>query len=203
MTLDDISDLLALCANYDGRQVTENTAPAWLLLLEDIPAGDGASAVREHYRTSTKWIMPADIVAHHEKLVAGRVVEQARMSPPKCWGRGCDVQYVTSQVPGSHWAYPDKPHAAGCNAMQGLLEFTPEGRSRLNGAGEVVHDGPPTWSVMPEDDPAGFDELAYAAEQQRMAEALDRGGTPWALPPGPVPDLLSRLAVEPDGEIVD
>ena len=57
MTLDDITDLLGLCAQFDGRQMGKDTPAAWLLLLEDIPAEDAAEAVRTHYRTDRRWIM--------------------------------------------------------------------------------------------------------------------------------------------------
>jgi len=170
MTLDDITDLLGLCAQYDGRELGDDTAAAWLLLLEDIPAADAASAIREHYRTDRRWIMPADIVAHHETLELARLVEKARQDPPPCWGRDCGTRYVLSERPGSLFAYPHGPHDPECTAMQGVLMFNPD-------------EDNPRWSVMPVD-PAAFDEVAWEANAKQVAARMARYRDEMAAEPG-------------------
>ena len=178
MTLDDISDLLAICAQFDGRTVNDETPAAWLMLLEDIPPEDAADAVRTHYRTDRRWIMPADIVAHHETLARARAVEEVRQRPPAC---SCGVQFVLSSRPGSVWALPAGPHAEGCRwGGDGVLVFNREWA---------------TWGLMTID-PATFDEVRWEAERDALAAAAEQGGLAAALnPAGTRTDWVSRLAI--------
>jgi hypothetical protein len=163
VNLADMSDLLTLDAHITGRSPDEATAVAWLLILADIPAEDAADAIRAHYQNARRWIMPADIVAHHQQLEAARQVEQARQSPPACWG--CDQVYVTSDRPGSKFALPAGPHDPACRAMQGVLVFDGDG-----------------WGVM-NLDPATFDEALFeqthrevAARRKAYLELQEGGG---------------------------
>jgi hypothetical protein len=153
VNLTDMSDILTLDAHITGRSPDEETAVAWLLILADIPAEDAADAIRAHYQADRRWIMPADIVAHHEKLEADRVVERARQAPPQCWG--CPQAYVLSARPGSKFALPAGPHDPGCRAMQGVLMFDADGG----------------WGVM-QLDPGAFDEELW--EQTHLAVATRR-----------------------------
>lgn len=62
MNLPETAKLLTLCSVYDGRgEVDEATVRAWHEILHDLPAQEAAQAVIEHYRESTKWVMPSDI----------------------------------------------------------------------------------------------------------------------------------------------
>jgi hypothetical protein len=159
ITKKQIANMLTVCSHFDGRTLEPETFDAWHLLLGDLPYEDVEDAVRVHYRTSVKWIMPGHIVAHHEKLAAARKIEEARQNPPPCkafGGRGCDVTYVLSDRPGSRYALPSGPHAAGCPGMQGIVIF------------DSVKA---TWTINPFLDPATFDEAALeAAEAARAAD---------------------------------
>jgi hypothetical protein len=165
ITKKQIADMLTVCSHFDGRTLEPETFDAWYLLLGDLPYEDVENAVRTHYRTDRRWIMPADIVAHHEKLDAARAVEHARLHPPAC--PGCGVTYTTSALPGSRWARPDAPHGAECRVLHGMLSFDDR---RL------------AWGVNPSLDPATFDEAAYeaamadgAAEWAKRCDAINYG----------------------------
>jgi hypothetical protein len=170
ITRRQIADQLRRCARMDGRVLDPQTFEDWYDLLGDLPFEDVRAAITAHYRTSEKWIMPAHIVAYHEQQAAARLLEQARLNPPACWGGGgCEVRYVLSSRPGSRWALPDREHAEGCRAYKGVLKFNPERG---------------TWPVMTID-PALFDEDAFEAP---VTHELWRSG------PASV-DWVSRLAV--------
>jgi hypothetical protein len=149
LTKTQMARLLGVCARFDGRTLDGATFESWYLLLRDIPAEDIEDAIGVHYRTSEKWIMPAHIVAHHEKLEAARQVERARLSPPGCWG--CDQVYVTSDRPGSKFALPAGPHDPSCRARQGVLVFDGDG-----------------WGVM-NLDPDTFDEALWVQTHREVA----------------------------------
>lgn len=196
MNLAEVSELLGVCAEVDGRILTSDTAPAWLLLLEDIPAEDAANAVRQHYRTDTRRIMPADIVTHHHLLEAPRALQETFRQGLQCWG--CTVRYAPSGLEGSVYALPRGEHDQGCRAMQGILVFDDRAGGR--------------WGVMPID-AATFDEAGYVDHDRQLKAAANR----WrALNPGeetppdfgaPVPapeDLaVARRALARGAELAD
>lgn len=62
MTLGEVTRLLALAAGFDRRTVGESDARAWHVLLADVKFGDAQTALYEHFRTSTDWLMPAHIL---------------------------------------------------------------------------------------------------------------------------------------------
>lgn len=152
LTKAQMAKLLGACARVDGRNLDAETFEMWHRLLADIPYEDIDDAIAVHYRTSEKWIMPAHIVAHHEKLEAARQMEQRRLAGLQCWG--CSQRYVTSARPGSKFALPAGPHDPSCRAMQGVLVFDGDG-----------------WGVM-QIDPASFDEALW--EQTHRAVAARR-----------------------------
>ena len=76
-----IAEQITRCSQYDGRTLTPETFEEWYKLLGDLPYEDVEDAITVHYRTDRRWIMPANIVAHHEKLAAGRAIEAMRLSP--------------------------------------------------------------------------------------------------------------------------
>jgi hypothetical protein len=182
ITKKQMTYLLGVAAQFDGRPLEPETFEAWHQLLGDLPYADVADAFRTHYRRPAvpgekRWtgITPQDVMAHVMQLEAARQLEQARQSPPACWGGGgCEVRYVLSGREGSRWALPDGEHAAGCKAYKGVLKF-----NRERG----------TWGVMTID-PADFDEAAFEAP---VTHELWRAE--------PSVDWVSRLAVGAgDGE---
>lgn len=62
MTLAETADLLSLAAGIDQRTIGESDVRAWQMLLADIDFAAAANALRDHYRTTTRRVMPADIV---------------------------------------------------------------------------------------------------------------------------------------------
>lgn len=182
LTRRQMAALLGVCSRFDGRTLDEATFEAWHLLLADLPYEDMEDAIKVHYRTDRRWIMPADIVAHHEQLQAGRAIEACRLSPPACWG--CTQSYVLSDRPGSRYALPAGPHDDGCLAIQGVLVFDPDDAARqMTGYDAQPHPG---WAVMTVD-PATFNEAALEAARQASA------------PNWLTRDTEARRALEPGG----
>jgi hypothetical protein len=72
MTPAEMARLLGFASTFDGRKVTDETVQAWLLVVGDIGMDVAVEAVRTHYKTQTRWVMPADIVAHDRAVRAAR-----------------------------------------------------------------------------------------------------------------------------------
>lgn len=86
MTEDEIIDLLTLAAAYDRRTVGDADVEAWNAVASTsgwtFPVA--RKALVEHFKTSTKPIMPADIntiIAAQRKAISARFTEN--VSPPK------------------------------------------------------------------------------------------------------------------------
>lgn len=76
MNKTETSQLLTLAALVDNRAITPEMVVMWHGLLDDISYEDAAEALKEHYRTSTRWLMPA----HLRDLVAAAQAE-AKKAP--------------------------------------------------------------------------------------------------------------------------
>lgn len=63
MTLTETAQLLALARAVDGRAVDETTVASWHALVGDLDFTDAQTALRSFYRTESRWLTPADIVA--------------------------------------------------------------------------------------------------------------------------------------------
>lgn len=61
MNLDESAKLLAVCAAFDKRTVSEVEAGAWQRALNDLDFEDCRVAAVRHYSEARDWIMPADI----------------------------------------------------------------------------------------------------------------------------------------------
>lgn len=61
MTVSDAATVLQLCATFDNRTVNESTVRAWHEVLADRRPDDCMRAVKDHYRTTRQFAMPADI----------------------------------------------------------------------------------------------------------------------------------------------
>ena len=68
MTPADAARLLALAAAFDRRTVGEYDAVAWADALAGLTPDECAEAIRDHYRHSTIWLMPAHIRAHADRV---------------------------------------------------------------------------------------------------------------------------------------
>ncbi|MET7795729.1 hypothetical protein [Streptomyces decoyicus] len=62
MTLAETAELLAIAAGLDQRTIGDADVQAWQMVLSDIPFPNAATALRDHYRQTTRRVMPADIV---------------------------------------------------------------------------------------------------------------------------------------------
>lgn len=78
MTKAETARVLTLIAAFDRRTIGEADVEAWYLVLSDLPADDCAAAVREHYTTSTDWLMPAHVRRLAEIIARRRAGSQAR-----------------------------------------------------------------------------------------------------------------------------
>lgn len=168
LTKTQMATLLTVCAKFDGRTLDDETFDAWHMLLSDLPYEDVEDAIRVHYRADRRWIMPADIVAHHQQLEAARAVEKVRQSPPTC---PCGLVYRLSELPGSLFALPVGGHAEGCAEgwLVGVAHFDPEMA---------------VWNILTVN-PATFDEVAYvtgyaelSARMRRERQAITGGDDP-------------------------
>lgn len=68
MTPSETALLLALAAAYDRRTVGEADVYAWHDVLAHVPLDTAKDAVRHHYATSTRFLMPADVNAYAERV---------------------------------------------------------------------------------------------------------------------------------------
>lgn len=57
----EAAKLLSFVSAYDRRTIGEADALAWADALHDVDYSDAAQAVREHFRESRDWLMPADV----------------------------------------------------------------------------------------------------------------------------------------------
>lgn len=62
MTLAETAELLSIAAGVDQRTIGDADVHAWQMVLSDIPFPNAATALRDHYRHTTRRVMPADIV---------------------------------------------------------------------------------------------------------------------------------------------
>lgn len=69
-------ELLTLASARDGRHVDEAVARVWASDLSDVSALEAAAAAREHYRSSSDWLMPAHVL----RIVRARRAEGWTMS---------------------------------------------------------------------------------------------------------------------------
>lgn len=61
MHLRDAAALLTVASAFDNRQPNDATVHAWADALDNLDPAMCADAVREHYRESTAFLMPAHI----------------------------------------------------------------------------------------------------------------------------------------------
>lgn len=62
MTRSEAARLLAIAAGVDQRTIGDADVQAWQMVLNDIPLDAAITALRDHYRQTTRRVMPADIV---------------------------------------------------------------------------------------------------------------------------------------------
>ena len=62
MNLQETDRVLTFAAIFDRRKVEEPDVLAWQTMLEDYTEDDCMAAVKEHYSSETRWLMPADVI---------------------------------------------------------------------------------------------------------------------------------------------
>ncbi|WP_281640524.1 hypothetical protein [Aurantimicrobium minutum] len=72
MNKTEVAKLLTLVSAFDSRTVGVDTVEAWFPILEGISAEHALTAVRNHFATSTAYMMPAHITTGVEKLSGPR-----------------------------------------------------------------------------------------------------------------------------------
>ena len=61
MTKGNTARLCALIQAFDRRTIGDADVEAWRLVIGDLEPNDCMQAVREHYMTEARWLMPADV----------------------------------------------------------------------------------------------------------------------------------------------
>jgi hypothetical protein len=81
MNRTETAALLTLMAAYDRRTLGPEDVLAWQSVLADVSFNDAKDAVVEHYRTSTQWLAPAEVISGIRKIRAQRLEHADRLVP--------------------------------------------------------------------------------------------------------------------------
>jgi hypothetical protein len=68
----EVAKLLTLVSAFDSRTVGIDTVEAWFPIMQGIDVDQAVTVVRNHFATSTAYLMPAHITAGVEKLSGPR-----------------------------------------------------------------------------------------------------------------------------------
>jgi len=70
VNLEDVQDLLTEASAFDGRMVTEETVASWHRLLRNLDAAQAMQAMRTHFETEDRRLMPVHVIQGVKKLRA-------------------------------------------------------------------------------------------------------------------------------------
>lgn len=82
MNRGDVARLLAVCAAYDQRTAGEADVLAWAELIGDLNAADAVQAVKNHYATETRRVMPVDVITGVRRIRDDRLARNPLPDPP-------------------------------------------------------------------------------------------------------------------------
>lgn len=84
MTPAEAQVLLTMASSVDNRKIDEtgDTAKAWAAMLEDIRFEDARDALKEHFMTSTEYLMPVMIRTAVKRMRAKRIEAHPPLTPP-------------------------------------------------------------------------------------------------------------------------
>lgn len=82
MTPSEVAKVLAKCAAYDRRTVGEMDVRAWHEILAAVELPDALAAVTLHYRRSSDWAMPSDILEDSREAKRARLRQLGRQAEP-------------------------------------------------------------------------------------------------------------------------
>jgi hypothetical protein len=108
MTKTETAQLLTLVAAFDRRTIGDADVEAWHLIVADLEPNDCMEAVRSHYMTETRWLMPADVRTfaknaerrrEGQRRVAEREAEIAAENPGELHARNVAALTVGQSVP--------------------------------------------------------------------------------------------------------
>ena len=80
MSPEDAAKVLLLVQVYDNRSFDEYTAKAWADALDSLELGDCLDAVRNYFRRSREWLMPAALRDEARKILRERKEQERRES---------------------------------------------------------------------------------------------------------------------------
>lgn len=67
------AQVLALIQAFDNRKTDQATITAWADILPDQDVNDYLDAVKDHYRTSSEWLMPAHLIRRVKSTRSRRI----------------------------------------------------------------------------------------------------------------------------------
>jgi hypothetical protein len=73
---DDVVKLLAIASAFDNRKPNEAQAIAWAEVLTGLDPRDCAEAIKEHYKESREYLMPAHVVSRARTFMLRRREEE-------------------------------------------------------------------------------------------------------------------------------
>lgn len=83
MTPQEAAALLTIAAAFDNRKPDADAAQAWAIQLDELPFHDCRDAVLGHYRTSSEWLMPKDVIGAVKRVRDKRIAEAGDLTPPR------------------------------------------------------------------------------------------------------------------------
>lgn len=86
VTAPEAAVLLTVAASFDNRKPDRDVVRAWAAALEAFDFTDAQTAIINHYRTESRWIMPSDIAAGVKAIERDRVASAPNvyeLEPPK------------------------------------------------------------------------------------------------------------------------
>lgn len=82
MNAAEAAALLTIAASFDNRKPDEDAARGWAYALEDVRFVDAREAVVKHYRRSSQWLMPVDVIKAVTAIRADRIAKAPHPIPP-------------------------------------------------------------------------------------------------------------------------
>lgn len=128
MTPSQTAELLTFCAAFDRRTIGKSDVLAWHTVLGDIDHAEAHAAVAGHYRTETRWIMPADIRGAVHALHRDRLERHTEAHPPA--GDTGDDAYQAALIAERHAVASGHTRPHGIPALPPGTSDQPTGRAR-------------------------------------------------------------------------
>lgn len=79
MNKTEVAKLLTMASAIDNRTVGTETVEAWYMVIGDLDFDDATGVMFEHFRTSTEYLTPRQIIIGVEALNKRRIAEARRI----------------------------------------------------------------------------------------------------------------------------